>query len=119
MSDAVTVLWAPSRYTLEEIAQAIAGPLEAANAERAVAFGSYARGTADGYSDLDLAVVLQTDRPAADRWRLLTGVLDRLQIPVDVLVYTPEEFSRGMRRGYGVFAAIAQEGVTLYERSPR
>jgi predicted nucleotidyltransferase len=119
MSDAVTVLRAPSRHTLEQIAHVIVGPLEAAGAERAVAFGSYARGDADGYSDLDLAVVLHTGRPATERWRLLTGVLDQLRIPVDLLVYTPEEFSRGMHRGFGVFAAIAQEGVTLYERSSR
>jgi predicted nucleotidyltransferase len=119
MTDAVTVLRAPRRYTLEEIARTVAEPLEAAGAERAVVFGSYARGTADGYSDLDLAVVLQTACPAAERWRLLTGVLDRLRVPVDVLVYTPLEFSRGVRRGYGVFDAIAREGVTIYERSAR
>lgn len=115
--DGVTVLRARPRHTLDELARIARGPLEAAGAERAVVFGAYARGTADGYSDLDLAVVLPTELPVLERWKLLREVLDALPIPVDLLVYTPEEFTRGMAQGTGIFDALAREGVTIYARS--
>ena len=116
MSEEVVVLRAPARFTLDEITERLRVPLEAAGAERAIVFGSWARGEADGYSDLDLVVVLATELPRFERAKLLTGVLDAIPIPVDLLVYTPEEFERGMNRRFDVFDAIAREGVTIHER---
>jgi predicted nucleotidyltransferase len=117
MADEVTVIKVRPRHSLEEIGELAAGPLRAARAERAVVFGSWARGTADGFSDLDLAVVLETDLPRLERPRRLTALLDALPLAVDLLVYTPEEFERGLREGFGVFDAIAREGITIYARS--
>jgi predicted nucleotidyltransferase len=82
-----------------------------------VAFGSWARGTADGFSDLDLAVVLDTPLPRLERGHLLRGVVEALPVAVDLLVYTPAEFARGLEERYGVFDAIGREGVTIYARS--
>jgi len=113
----VEVFRAEAGHTLDELARLARGPLEAAGAERAVAFGSYARGSADGYSDLDLVVVLDTDRPFLERWKLLRDLLDALPVPVDLLVYTPEEYRRGVAERRGVFSAIAEEGVTIHARS--
>ncbi|HEX5043203.1 MAG TPA: nucleotidyltransferase domain-containing protein [Candidatus Polarisedimenticolaceae bacterium] len=113
----VEVFRAEAAHSLEELARLARAPLESAGAERAVVFGTYARGEADGYSDLDLVVVLRTDRPFLERWKQLRGVLDALPLPVDLLVYTPEEYRRGITEGRGIFAAIAEEGVTLYARS--
>lgn len=114
--DDVTVFKAERRFRLEDLARLAEDPLAAAGAERAVVFGSYARGTADGYSDLDLVVVMPTDRPFLERWPILRGLLDALPLSVDLLVYTPEEFALGSERGMGIFAAIADEGVTIYAR---
>ena len=117
VADAVTILRGPARYTLAELAERARGPLAASGAERAVAFGSWARGTADAWSDLDLAVVLRTSLPPLERGWLLTELLDALPVGVDLFVYTPEEFALGLEERYGVFDAIAREGVILYARS--
>ena len=119
MADDVAVVCAPARATLHELAKLAAPVLRAAGAERAVAFGSFARGAADGFSDLDLAVVLPTELPPIERGNLLNELFLALPVGLDLLIYTPDEFARGLERGFGVFAAIEREGVTVYERSKR
>jgi predicted nucleotidyltransferase len=114
MADEVTILRAPARWTLAELAAMAAGPLRRAGALRAVAFGSYARGTADAYSDLDLAVVLDTAQAPLERPRRLRELLDALPVPVDLLVFTPEELARGLEGRRGIFASIAATGVPFY-----
>ena len=61
--------------TLEQLAALARAALDAAGAERAVAFGSHARRRADAWSDLDLAVVLATSLPFAERWTQLRELL--------------------------------------------
>ena len=121
MADPVIILHEPPRWSLSGLARLVAGPLEAAGAMRAVAFGSYARGTADAWSDLDLAVVIDTELPRLERGRLLAGLHDVLPIALDLVIYTPSEFERGLAAGLDVFAAIASEGKTIFppEVEPR
>jgi predicted nucleotidyltransferase len=56
-------------------------------------FGSLATGKPGAWSDIDLILVQDTQLPFIERMRQFHDLLD-LGIPVDVLVYTPEEFSR-------------------------
>lgn len=117
MGQEVVVVRAPAPCSLDELVARIRPALEAAGALRAVVFGSWARGTADGFSDLDLAVVLRTDLPPLDRPRLLGAVLDVLPgIAVDLFVYTPEEWQQGLARGIDLFDSIRREGVTVHAR---
>jgi len=84
--------------------------------ERIVLFGSRVRGEADEHSDYDLVVIKRTDRPFLERLRDMVPYLVELARPVDILVYTPEEFDRMGEIGLGW--VVRQEGVTLYERAP-
>lgn len=113
----VQIFGGPATRTLGELAAVAAGPLQRAGAERAVAFGSYARDTADAYSDLDLVVVLATDLPRLSRGPLVEELIEALPIAVDAVVLTPEEYQRGVDRGLGLFDHLSREGVTVYERS--
>ena len=84
--------------------------------ERLILFGSRARGDADEYSDYDLILIKQTDRPFLDRLRDMVPYLIEFERPADILVYTPEEFARMGEIGLGW--VVQKEGVILYERAP-
>lgn len=103
-----------SKWSLADLARIASGPLRAAGAIRAVAFGSYARGVADAWSDLDLAVVMETGLPRLERGRLLDDLYDTLPVSVDVLVFTPAEFELGVETGLDVFAAIETDGISVF-----
>lgn len=117
MTTSVEILQKSATATLAELTDRLAAPLRSAGVERAVVFGSYARGKADGYSDLDLVVVLPTELPFLDRGRLLPEIFGAVPMGIDLLIYTPKEFEEGMRRQRGIFAEIADHGVTIFERS--
>ena len=68
--------------------------LEAQGARAAWIFGSHARGTASTESDIDVIVVAPTDRPFVERFRDYLPAIVDARVGVDLLVYTPEEFTR-------------------------
>lgn len=112
----VLILRRPAAHTLDELSALAAGPLRRTGAERAVAFGSYARGSADAYSDLDLVVVIPTELPRLSRGPLVAELIEALPVAVDPIVLTPAEYEQGRRRGIGIFDGILREGVTIYEQ---
>ena len=61
--------------------------------ERVVLFGSYARGKANLRTDLDLIVVMASQRPFLERMAELYGRL-KAGIDLDFLVYTPKEWEK-------------------------
>ncbi len=83
------------------------------NVERVSLFGSYASGRADLFTDLDILVVMNTDKPFPDR---LTSLYSLLALPVDmdILCYTPEEFGRMKNTPF--FQKILTQEVVLYEK---
>lgn len=110
----VTILREAAPCSLDELRLLAVPLLRNAGASRAIVFGSWARGEADGFSDLDLVVVMETDRPRAGRGLELAGQLDAtLPVVVDLIVYTPAEFAAGMARGFDVFDALSRDGVEI------
>ena len=82
---------------------------------RIVLFGSQATGEAGPDSDLDLMVEMETDLKPVDRAiaiALLFG--DRLW-PLDVVVFTPAEVARDLRRVGSLVHMIETAGRTVYE----
>jgi len=77
-------------------------------ADLMIVFGSVARGTANDDSDLDILVVKDSDENS-----FIGGAEARLalydsDIPIDIIVYTPEEFKEELSRKY----SLAYEAVT-------
>ena len=79
--------------------------------------GSYATGTATRTSDLDLLVVAESSEPKHRRDDHLRHLLAPLMIPIDINVYTPQEFERERSDPQG-FARTATElqGKLVYRR---
>jgi predicted nucleotidyltransferase len=83
------------------------------NVKRISLFGSYTRGRSDLFTDLDVLVIMDTDKPFTER---ITEIYSLLALPVDadILCYTPQEFQR-MKETPFLKKALADE-VVLYEK---
>lgn len=86
--------------------------------DRIYLFGSWATGEADELSDVDLVVIKRTPAPFFDRLREVARLLPTPSPPVDILVYTPEEFARMRADGNAFAEMIEAEGVILYDAGP-
>jgi hypothetical protein len=80
---------------------------------RVLAFGSFARGDMHELSDLDLVVVGEFEQP-----RQLRGLVVRevawelgLDVPIEVVAYTPEEFERARHRPF--LAHVLSEAIEI------
>lgn len=102
--------------------QAVSDIVQLASADTVLLFGSYAEGSAEEHSDLDLLVVARTNnrwRLASKlyvRWHQLRQALPQLP-PADILVYTPRQFLEAMVVGFPAYRA-ARTGVVLYGKLP-
>ena len=82
---------------------------------KAIVFGSFARGSATRHSDVDAVFVEQTSLRFLERLdRYMNGIYDRVGIPAEVFVYTPEEFAAMAEHPF--MKRVLQEGVVAYER---
>ena len=81
-------------------------------AQRVVMFGSVARGDPGLTSDLDLFIVWDTPLDFVSRAAELYRRLQP-QVPVDLLVYTPEEMARMVHQPF--VQRVLREGRVLYE----
>lgn len=99
--------------TTDEIVRRI---VDAIHPQRIILFGSRARGDARPDSDLDLLVIADSSEPRYRRAAPLYGALSDILIPMDILVYTPQEVEEwsGVRQAF-VTTAV-REGKVLYEK---
>jgi predicted nucleotidyltransferase len=83
--------------------------------ERVSLFGSYARGRADLFTDLDVLVVMRSEEPFVERVKRLYGLV-ALPVDLDLVCYTPEEFQDLKDQPF--LKRILQEEVVVYEKKP-
>ncbi len=82
---------------------------------RIILFGSLAQGTVHEWSDIDLAIIKETDKRFLDR---IGGVLllARSTVGLEVIVYTPAELDKLVAEGnYFVVDEILGRGRIVYE----
>lgn len=78
-------------FTQQEIVDFLRGKLTDHQLDKAFIFGSVAEQCAGSWSDIDVIIIKPTTLPFVERGFEFLDLFD-LGIPVDILVYTPEEF---------------------------
>ena len=84
-----------------------------------ILFGSYARGNPGPNSDMDILILMSTDKRMVDRFIAIKRTIynPNYKIPISPLVYTPEEIKERLAMGDDFIREIIQTGITLYERT--
>ncbi|HIC91375.1 MAG TPA: nucleotidyltransferase domain-containing protein [Syntrophaceae bacterium] len=84
--------------------------------EKIIIFGSYVRGEADEYSDLDFVVIKKTKRRFIKRLIEVARLIDNDLGKVDIFVYTPQEFKRMIEEENPFIEQVIKEGRVIYEK---
>ncbi|OIP42035.1 MAG: hypothetical protein COZ70_01480 [Deltaproteobacteria bacterium CG_4_8_14_3_um_filter_51_11] len=83
--------------------------------EKAILFGSIARGSQTRRSDLDLMIIITTEERFFDRYHRFEEIYSLFrERQVDLLIYTPSELDRISHRPF--IKSILKEGRKIYER---
>jgi len=106
------------RYLIEEIISRLVRNFEI---EEIILFGSYAYGNPDENSDIDIVVILKERGFARDyedllnrRLRISSLFLDiKKIIPMDILVYTKDEWEKLLDLNSSFIREINEKGVRL------
>ncbi len=102
-----------NREALEAQLSDIRRRLPGMGVQKAILFGSLARGDVTPFSDLDLIIVQETDARFLDRLEPFYAGLD-LRVDADILVYTPEELAE-MQTWNRFIQQALREGKVIYE----
>ena len=100
--------------TEEKINDIVTKIAETVHPEKIVLFGSYASGTPNENSDLDVCVVVknaQSLTPGQVR-KILWGAY----VPIDIVVYSEDEINKWCRVKSAFPTTIMQKGKVVYER---
>ncbi len=82
--------------------------------EKIILFGSYAYGNPTKDSDLDLLVILPTEEPMHRRVTRIRKLLRDINIPKDIIVYTPQEVEKWKNASAAFITSIIKEGMVIY-----
>jgi predicted nucleotidyltransferase len=109
----------PSPIVIEAALERLAAALAAWGALKVIAFGSVARGDYSGASDIDLIVVKRTTDRFPERIREALGPCWATDppLPVEPLVYTPEEFTRLLAEENPLVTEAVRHGRVLYDQA--
>lgn len=84
--------------------------------ERIILFGSYAYGTPNQDSDIDLLIIKETEDRPIDRRVAVSKIISdpKLRTPIESLVLTPEEIKTRQEIGDQFIKEILTRGELLY-----
>ncbi len=85
--------------------------------DKIILFGSYASGSQNEDSDLDLLIIKDTDQPIQTRGFDIRMSLLGTMIPFDILIYTNSEFENEKSNSFSFLNSAMKNAKVLYERA--
>jgi predicted nucleotidyltransferase len=82
--------------------------------DKIILFGSYAYGSPSEDSDLDLLIIQNTPIEKVKRGREIRKFLRGIGIPIDLVVYTPQEVKEWQDTKAAFITEIIEKGKVLY-----
>jgi len=81
--------------------------------EKVIMFGSRVKGKTHEDSDVDLVAIKKTSKNFYDRIEEASGSVDHV-LPIDIIVYTPEEFKQMSQESWFVKNEVITRGKVVY-----
>ncbi|MBI3581061.1 MAG: nucleotidyltransferase domain-containing protein [Nitrospinae bacterium] len=104
--------------TTQEIISRMAGTIaDRFHPEKIILFGSYAKGTPNKDSDVDLLVVMRVEGSKRAKAAEIDLELADRTVPLDVIVVTPDEIEKFGNDAGGYLYPALRDGKVLYERA--
>lgn len=116
MTQAKLVLPRVNDALLQEIAARIVRVMQP---DKIILFGSRGRGDARQDSDIDLLVIAPSTEARYRRAVPLYGALSDIIMPMDIMVYSPEEVEEWSEVQQAFVTTAVREGKVLYENTGR
>lgn len=102
--------------TEAEIQSLVNDIAESYQPEKIYLFGSYANGTPNEDSDIDLFIVKDTPKRRIERGREVREGIKNYINAMDIIVYTPKELDEAMTYFVNIGKIAVNTGKLLYER---
>lgn len=102
--------------TQNQITQLVKEIADGYKPEKIYLFGSYANGTPNFDSDIDLFIVKETDERWIDRRIAAKESIKNYIAPMDIIVYTPKEVEAAMGLVVNIGKIAINTGKLMYER---
>lgn len=99
----------------EKALQKIIDALRKYKPQKIILFGSAAQGKFDAQSDLDLFILKKTEKRFVDRIEDVLDLVAEFEIPVDPVVYTPQELAQAKKERRMFIEEILDKGRVIYE----
>ena len=100
--------------TLESIQEIVRQIVDQFQPQKVILFGSYADETSTEDSDVDLLIVMESDKQSLHAAAQIAAAVDH-PFPLDILVFKPADWEASLKRE-GVFATgVMKTGRVLYE----
>ena len=102
--------------TDEEIFEKTSLIIRKFNPEKIILFGSYASGNPVPESDVDLFIIMHSNKPSWEK-SIEVSLALRHTFPIDIIVKTPDEIDNRLNAGDFFIKDIFKKGRVLYERA--
>lgn len=101
-----------SRQQIKKITSKIVDDLRP---EKVILFGSYAWGKPNQDSDVDLFIIKKNKKDFLKEQQKTRRIING-ELPVDILIHTPQEVKKRINLGDFFYINIMKKGVRLYEK---